>query len=98
MTEREKAEGYLVKQFTNPDLVADTYDRQETEMWFGIWQFPRTLTDKQWQIVRDWCNSEEYKVLSDLHAEMYYLAERLDRVEADLEYIRENKTTSKEYK
>jgi hypothetical protein len=91
MTDREKAKLFLREEYENPDLVADTYDREETEKWFAIWQFPRTLTDNQWQIVRDWCNDEDYKTISDLHAEIYYVAERIERIEADLEYIREGR-------
>jgi hypothetical protein len=91
MTDREKAKLFLREEYENPDLVADTYDRQETEKWFAIWQFPRTLTDNQWQIVRDWCNDEDYKKIEDLHEELYYVAERIERIEADLEYIREGR-------
>jgi hypothetical protein len=91
MTDREKAKWFLREEYENPDLVADTYDRQETEKWFAIWQFPRTLTDNQWQIVRDWCNDEDYEKIEDLHEELYYVAERVERIEADLEYIREGR-------
>jgi hypothetical protein len=91
MTDREKAKLFLREEYENPDLVADTYDRQETEKWFAIWQFPRTLTDNQWQIVRDWCNDEDYEKIEDLHEELYYVAERIERIEADLEYIREGR-------
>jgi hypothetical protein len=90
-TDREKAKWFLREEYENPDLVADTYDRQETEKWFAIWQFPRTLTDNQWQVVRDWCNDEDYEKIEDLHEELYYVAERIERIEADLEYIREKK-------
>jgi hypothetical protein len=90
-TDREKAKFFLREEYEHPDLVADTYDRQETEKWFAIWQFPRTLTDNQWQVVRDWCNDEDYKKIEDLHEELYYVAERIERIEADLEYIREGR-------
>jgi hypothetical protein len=90
-TDREKAKAFLREEYENPDLVADTYDRQEIEKWFAIWQFPRTLTDNQWQVVRDWCNDEDYEEIEDLHEELYYVAERIERIEADLEYIREGR-------
>jgi hypothetical protein len=91
MTDREKAKLFLREEYENPDLVADTYDREEAEKWFYIWGFPRTLTDNQWQIVRDWCNDEDYEKIEDLHEELYYVAERIERIEADLEYIREGR-------
>jgi hypothetical protein len=91
MTDREKAKLFLREEYENPDLVADTYDRQEAEKWFAIWQFPRTLTDNQWKIVREWCEGEDYKGISDLHAVMYYLAENLDSIEADFADYRETK-------
>jgi hypothetical protein len=90
-TDREKAKWFLREEYENPDLVADTYDREETEKWFYIWGFPRTLTDNQWQIVRDWCNEASYETLSDLNAEMYYVAENLDSIEADFADYRETK-------
>jgi hypothetical protein len=91
MTDREKAKLFLREEYENPDLVADTYDRQEIEKWFAIAQFPRTLTDNQWKIVRDWCEGEDYESISDLHAVMYYLAENLDSIEADFADYRETK-------
>jgi hypothetical protein len=91
MTDREKAKLFLKIKYDNPDLVADTYDRQETEKWFAIWQFPTMLTDEQWQIVRDWCEGEDYETISDLHAVMYYLAENLDSIEADFADYRKAK-------
>jgi hypothetical protein len=91
MTDREKAKLFLREEYENPDLVADTYDRQETEKWFYIWGFPITLTDNQWKIVRDWCEGEDYESISDLHAVMYYLAENLDSIEADFADYRETK-------
>jgi hypothetical protein len=86
-TDREKAEWFLREEYENPDLVADTYDRQETEKWFAIWQFPRTLTDNQWKIVREWCNGENYKSISDLNAEMYNVAKRMEHIESDYNWI-----------
>jgi hypothetical protein len=90
-TDREKAKWFLREEYENPDLVADTYDRQEAEKWFAIWQFPRTLTDNQWQIVRDWCNEASYETLGDLKLELYYVAENLDSIEADFADYREAK-------
>jgi hypothetical protein len=87
MTDREKAESFTKAEFENPDLVADTYDRQEIEKWFAIAQFPRTLTDNQWKIVREWCNGEDYETLSDLHAVMYDVAKRMEHIESDYNWI-----------
>jgi hypothetical protein len=91
ITDREKAKLFLREEYENPDLVADTYDRQETEKWFYIWGFPITLTDNQWKIVRDWCEGEDYLSISDLHEVMYYLAENLESIEADFADYRKAK-------